>query len=91
MYTLRKALRHRRRKIWKVGGAEYPIAHENFMTTPTCVKPHSFLHDRGCYHEFLSEKMNCRSSGIDLAAIEAHLLIIRHGKCLEICAITILG
>ena len=35
--------------------------------------------------------MNCKSSGIDLAAIEAHLLIIRPGKCLEICAITILA
>ena len=61
------------------------------MTTPTCVKPRPFLYYRGCYHEFLGEKMNCKSSGIDLAAIEAHLLIIRPGKCLEICAITILG
>ena len=31
--------------------------------------------------------MNC---GIELAAIEKHLLIIRPGKCLETCAITIL-
>ena len=35
--------------------------------------------------------MNCKSSRIDLAAIEAHLLIIRPGKCLEICVVTILG
>ena len=26
---------HRRRKILKVGGAEYPIAREKFTTTPT--------------------------------------------------------
>ena len=73
---------HRRRKIWKVGGgAEYPIVREKFTTTPTCVKSRPFLHDWGCYHKFLGEKMNCESSGIDLAAIEAHLLIIRPGKC----------
>ena len=33
----------------------------------------------------------CKSSRIDLAAIEAHLLIIRPGKCLEICIVTIQG
>ena len=38
------------------------------------------LHDHSCYHEFLSEKMNCESSRIDLVAIEAyHLLMIRPG------------
>ena len=36
-------------------------------------------------------KKNCKSSGIDLVAIEAHLLIIRPGKHLEICVATILG
>ena len=69
----------------KVGGAEYLIARkarENFMTTPTLCQ--TTLHDQGCCHKFLSEKMNFKSSGIDLAAIEAHLLMIRPGKCLEI-------
>ena len=58
---------------------------------PLCVKPRPFLYDRGCYHEFLGEKINCKSSRIDLAAIEAHSIIIRLGKCLEICVVTILG
>ena len=58
------------------------------MTMPTLwqTTPIS-LPDRDCYCKFLDEKMNCKLSGIDLAAIEAHLLI-RLGKCLEI---TILG
>ena len=84
---------HRRRKILEVGGAEYPIAREArakiLRPRPLYVKPRPFLHDRGCYHEFLDEKLNCKSSRIDLAAIEAHLLIIRPGKCLEICIVTI--
>ena len=88
-------LYHRRRKILRVGGAEYPTAREArakiLRPRPLCVKPRPFLHDRGCYHKFLDEKMNCKSSRIDLAAIEAHLLIIRPGKCLEICVVTILG
>ena len=79
---------HRRRKILEVGGAEYPIAREArakiLRPRPLYVKPRPFLHDLGCYHEFLDEKLNCKSSRIDLAAIEAHLLIIRPGKCLEI-------
>ena len=74
---------HRCRKILKIGGAEYPIAREvrakNLRPRPFCVKPRQFLRDQGCYHEFLSEKMNFKSSGKDLAAIEAHLLIIRPG------------
>ena len=86
---------HRRRKILKVGGAEYQIAREartKFLRPrPLHVKPRPFLHDRGCYHEFLGEKINCKSSRIDLAAIEAHLLIIMPGKCLKICVVTILG
>ena len=75
---------HRRRKILKVGGAEYPIAREArakiLRPRPLHVKPRPFLHDRGCYHEFLGEKINCKSSRIDLVAIEAYLLIIRPGK-----------
>ena len=86
---------HRRRKILEVGGAEYPIAREArakiLRPRPLYVKPRPFLYDRGCYHEFLDEKLNCKSSRIDLAAIEAHLLIIRPGKCLEICIVTIQG
>ena len=86
---------HRRRKILKVGGAEYPIAREaraKFLRPrPLHVKPRPFLHDRGCYHEFLGEKINCKSSRIDLVAIEAYLLIIRPGKCLKIFIVTILG
>ena len=34
---------------------------ERFTTTPTCGKPRPFGHVRGCYHEFLGEKMNCKS------------------------------
>ena len=79
----------------KVGGAEYPIAREvctkNLRPRPLHVQPRPFLHDRGCYHEFLDEKINCKLSRIDLAAIEAHLLMIRPGKCLKICVVTILG
>ena len=64
---------HRRRKV---GGAEYPSAREArakiLRQHPFCVKPRPFWHDRGCYHEFLGEKLNCKSSRIDLAAIEAH-------------------
>ena len=86
---------HRRRKILKVGGAEYPIAREArakiLRPRPLHVKPRPFLHDRGCYHEFLGEKINCKSSRIDLVAIEAYLLIIRPGKCLKIFIVTILG
>ena len=86
---------HRRRKILKVGGAEYPIARETrakiLRPRPLHVKPRPFLHDRGCYHEFLGEKINCKSSRIDLVAIEAYLLIIRPGKCLKIFIVTILG
>ena len=86
---------HRRRKILKVGGAEYPIAREArakiLRSRPLHVKPRPFLHDRGCYHEFLGEKINCKSSRIDLVAIEAYLLIIRPGKCLKIFIVTILG
>ena len=65
------------------GGAEYPVARE---VRVKLLQPRPFLHDRDCYREFLDEKMNsyCKSSGIDLEAIEAHLLIIRTGKCLEI-------
>ena len=67
---------HRRRKIFEVGGAEYPIAREArakiLRPRPLYVKPRPFLYDRGCYHEFLDEKLNCKSSRIDLAAIEAH-------------------
>ena len=59
----------------KVGGAEYPTARENLRPRPLYAKPRPFLYDRGCYHEFLDEKINCKSSRIDLAAIEAHLLI----------------
>ena len=79
---------HRCRKILKVGGAEYPIAREArakiLRPRPLHVKPRPFLHDRCCYHEFLGEKINCKSSRIDLVAIEAYLLIIRPGKCLKI-------
>ena len=79
----------------KFGGAEYPIAREaraKFLRPrPLHVKPRPFLYDRGCYHEFLGEKINCKSSRIDLAAIEAHLLIIRPGKCLKTCVVAILG
>ena len=86
---------HRRRKILKVGGAEYPIARKArakiLRPRPLHVKPRPFLHDRGCYHEFLGEKINCKSSRIDLVAIEAYLLIIRPGKCLKIFIVTILG
>ena len=32
----------------------------------------------------VGEKMNCKLSGIDLAAIEAYLLIIKPGEFLEI-------
>ena len=35
-----------------------------------------------------SKKMNCK---LDLAAIEAHLLIIRPGNYLEVFVVTILG
>ena len=86
---------HRRRKILKVGGAEYPIVRKvctkNLRPRPLHVQPRPFLHDRGCYHEFLDEKINCKLSRIDLAATEAHLLMIRPGKCLKICVVTILG
>ena len=63
-----------------VGGAEYPIAREKFTITPTLGQTMPILHDRGCYHNFLGEKVNCKSSGIDLAAIEVYSLIIRPGK-----------
>ena len=56
-----------------------------------CVKPCPFLHDQGCYHQFLDEKMNYKSNGIDLTAIEAHLIHNQARKCLEIYDITILG
>ena len=52
---------------------------EKIPTMPTLGQTMPILHDRGCYHEFLGEKMNCKSSAIDLAAIEVHLLIIRPG------------
>ena len=37
---------------------------------------------RDCNQEFLDEKINCKSSGIDLADIESHfnLQIMRPGK-----------
>ena len=92
---VKKVSLHRRRKILKVGGAEYPIAREArakiLRPRPLHVKPRPFLHDRGCYHEFLGEKINCKSSRIDLVAIEAYLLIIRPGKCLKIFIVIILG
>ena len=57
----------------KVGAYEYPIACEAHMKIlrpcPQCVKPRPFLYHHSCYHEFFSKKMNCKSSGIDLAAI----------------------
>ena len=43
-----------------------------------------FARSRLLYHKFLGEKLNFKSSGIDLAAIEVYSLIIRPGKCLEI-------
>ena len=73
---------HRRRKMLKVGGGGglggwisncVRSVRKIFTTTP-------ILHNRSYYHEFLSEKMNCKSSGIDLAASEVHLLIIRPEK-----------
>ena len=50
---------------------------------PTLGQTTPILHDRGCYHDFLSEKLNCKSSGIDLTAIEVYSLIIRPSKCLK--------
>ena len=67
---------HRHRKMFKVGWAQHSVAREIFTTTPTFDKPRPFLHDRDCYCEFLDEKMNCKSNGIDLEAIETHSLII---------------
>ena len=49
---------------------------EIFATTPTLCQTTPIFHDRACYHKFLGEKMNCKSSGIDLVAIEAHLIIL---------------
>ena len=71
---------HRRRKMLKVGWAQYPVARKvraKFLRPrPLCDKPRPFLHDRDCYREFLDEKMNYKSNGIDLEAIEAHSLIL---------------
>ena len=51
---------HKRRKILRVGGAEYPTVREArvkiLRPRPLCVKPRPFLHDRGCYNKFLDEK-----------------------------------
>ena len=37
-----------------------------------CVKLRPFWHDRGCYHEFLDEKTNCKSSRIDLQLLSSY-------------------
>ena len=60
----------------KVRWAQYLVAREILRPRPLCVKPRPFLHDRDCYCKFLDEKMNCKSNGIDLEAIDAHSLIL---------------
>ena len=58
--------------------AHFVLYHAHFCTIETAIY----------YHEFLDEKINCKSSRIDLAAIEAHLFIIIPGICLEIYVVT---
>ena len=50
------------------------------MTMPTLCQPCLFF----TIEAAIARKKNCNLSGIDLAAIEAHVLIIRPGKYLEI-------
>ena len=74
------AIRHRRRKILKTGGAQYTVARiaraKNFRPRPLMVKPRPFLHDRSyCDHaaRVLDERTNSKSSRVDLAATYSHI------------------
>ena len=95
LLTQAVSLFHRRRKILKVGEgggrisnwarkiyehAHFVSNHAHFCTIEAAIASFS-----------MKKKINCKSNGIDLAAIEVHLLIIRPGKCLEIWVVTILG
>jgi hypothetical protein len=70
-------LGHRRTKTLKVGGGAEDViargAHAKIMTTPTvCQTTPIFARLRPlsqCNQEFFDEKANCKSSGIDLAAM----------------------
>ena len=56
----------------------YPVAREarvKFYGHAHLVSNH-VQNDRDCYRNFLDEKINCKSNGIDLEAIEAYSLIV---------------
>ena len=59
------------------GEARDTSARESFATTPTLGQTTPILHDRGytvqCSQEFLNERMNSKSSRVDLAAIYSHI------------------
>ena len=81
------SLFHRRRKILKVGrgGGRMSNCARKFYENTHFVSNHThFCAIEAAIASFSVKKMNCKSNGIDLAAIEVHLLIIRPGKCLEI-------